>query len=299
MVPALFAQDFKKTATSGFVFLEIPVTARAAALGETSIALSDMNSDAVFTNPAGLGFSEKAHSFSVSYAPWFADIKNYAASYAYKSSLGTLAFGAVMLDYGDMPRTTRTGSKLYEVEGNFSANDLALTASYSKMLTDRFAFGVSAKYVREKIDSYSASNYLFDGGVLYYTGFKSLRIAATVQNFGTNSKYINDSFRMPTWLRLGAAAEVYGSYDSEYRVTTSVELVHSSDNDERMNVAAEASWKNIFTLRGGYKINYDEETYSLGAGLTPPGVAATFDVAYADYGRLGNIFRFTIQFGVL
>ena len=37
-----------------------------------------------------------------------------------------------------------------------------------------------------------ASNILFDGGVIYKTGFSSLRIAATIQNFGTNSKFINE-----------------------------------------------------------------------------------------------------------
>ncbi|MCX6151179.1 MAG: PorV/PorQ family protein [Ignavibacteriales bacterium] len=292
-------QDFKKTSTSGFVFLEIPISARTAALGETAIALDDMNSDAIFSNAGGLGFSKQKHCLSLSYSPWFADIKNYAASYSFSSELGVIAVGAILLDYGSMPRTVKAGQRLYDIQGTFNADALALMVGYSKMLTDRFSFGIAVKYAREKIDVYSVNNMLFDGGVLYYTGLSSLRIAATIQNFGTNAKYINDEFRMPSWLRLGAAAEVFGDFNSDYRVTTSLELVHASDNDERINAGAEAAWKNILIIRGGYKFNYDEETYSLGIGLTPPGVPAKFDVAYADYGRLGNILRFTIQLGML
>ncbi len=70
------------------------------------------------------------------------------------------------------------------------------------MLTDRFSVGVTLKYVQEKIDIYKADNILFDGGVIYHTGFHSLSIAARIHNFGTNTKFINDEFKMPSTLRL-------------------------------------------------------------------------------------------------
>ncbi len=49
------AQDFKKTATAGFVFLQLPVTARGAALGESSVSLAEMGGSSVFSNLAGMG----------------------------------------------------------------------------------------------------------------------------------------------------------------------------------------------------------------------------------------------------
>lgn len=184
----LHSQEFKKTATAGFTFLQIPVSARSAALGEASIALSDMNSIGIFNNPAILGFTNQTHSLSASYSNWFADIKNYASSYSLNSELGVFALGIVMFDYGTMPRTTVSGGqKVYDVIGSFDANSISAAVSYSRLLTDRFSFGVALKYVQEKIDKYSADNILFDGGVLYYTGLSTLRIAASVQNFGTNS----------------------------------------------------------------------------------------------------------------
>lgn len=295
----LHSQEFKKTATAGFTFLQIPVSARSAALGEASIALSDMNSIGIFNNPAILGFTNQTHSLSASYSNWFADIKNYASSYSLNSELGVFALGIVMFDYGTMPRTTVSGGqKVYDVIGSFDANSISAAVSYSRLLTDRFSFGVALKYVQEKIDKYSADNILFDGGVLYYTGLSTLRIAASVQNFGTNSKFINDEFKMPTVFRLGAAAEVLGNPDSEYRITLVGEAIHPNDGEERVNVGTEISWKNMITLRAGYKFFYDEESYSFGFGLDPKlSFPLNLDFAFADYGRLGNILRFTLQLG--
>ena len=297
----VLAQEFKKTATSGFTFLRVPVSARAAALGESSIALSDLNSEGVFSNPASLAFTNQSHSFTASYSNWFADIKNFASSYSYNSPIGVFGAGFILFDYGSMPRTVAGGGqKVYNIIGSFDANSIAAGLTYSKLLTDRFSFGVTFKYVQEKIDVYKADNILFDGGVLYYTGFSSLRIAASLQNFGTNSKFINDVFKMPSVLRLGAAMEVIGDFSSEYRITLLTEALHPNDGDEKINVGAELSWLNIVAFRAGYKFFYDEETYSVGVGVNPKlSVPVSFDFAFADYGRLGNILRFTLQLGWL
>lgn len=294
------AQEFKKTATSGFVFLEIPVTARTAALGEASIALSDLNSSSVFNNPGALGFVNNTHSLSLSYSPWIADIKNYASSYSFKSEFGVFGLSFLMFDYGDMPRTiVASGQKAYDVVGKFSANSSAIGLSYSKMLTDRFSFGMTIKYVNEKIDIYSADNILFDGGIIYYTGLSSFRIAASIQNFGVDTKFINDKFRMPAILRLGAAVEVLGDKEKNYYVTLTAEANHASDADERISFGTEISYQNMLFLRGGYKFFYDEETYSFGLGLRANySMPLEVDFAFSAYGRLGNISRFTVQLGL-
>ncbi|GMU88508.1 MAG: hypothetical protein AMXMBFR49_07160 [Chlorobiota bacterium] len=293
----LVAQDFKKTATAGFVFLQLPVTARSASLGESSVALADMGVSSVFTNPAGMGFNDRQHSFTASYSPWIAEIKHYAAAYSYNTDFGVFALGAVAVDYGTMQKTKRTtGQKVYDVLGNFSANAIALGLSYSRALTDKFSFGLTVKYVREGIDNYSATNVLFDGGVLYYTGLGSLRIGASIQNFGVETKYINDPFKMPSVLKLGIASELIGNMQSEIRVTGIVEALHPNDGDERVNAGLELGWKNMVMLRGGYKFFYDEETWSLGVGVTPSTqIPVGVDFSYADYGRLGNILRFTLN----
>jgi len=297
----IFSQQFRKTATAGFVFLEVPVISRVSGLGESGITLSDLNSDGIFVNPAICGFTNRIHNVSFSYSPYFAEIKQYAASYSYNSQLGVFSVGALMFDYGSMPKTQKVaGQRVYEVIGNFSAKSLALALSYSRMLTDKFSFGISVKYVNEKIDIYNADNFVLDGGVLYYTGLKSLRIGATIQNFGTDAKFINDPFKMPAVLKLGAAAEILGDYNSDYRITTILEAIHPNDGDEKLNSGIEFSWKNIFSIRGGYKFFYDEETYSFGLGINAEQIIpVSFDFSISNYGRLGNILRLTLQAGIL
>jgi hypothetical protein len=296
---SVYSQDFRKTATSGFTFLEIPATARVAALGEAANSLSDMNAEGIFSNPGSLGFMEQTHSFSTSYANWFADIKNYAAGYSYNSSFGVFGVSFVLFDYGTFERTVKGGGqKIFNSIGSFSANSIAAGLTYSRRLTDKFAFGFTAKYVQEKIDIYTASNILVDGGVLYYTGLGSLRIAASIHNFGVNSKFINEEFRMPLSVKLGASAEVLGNKDSEYRVTLIAEAIHPNDGNEKISIGTELGWQNTIILRGGYKFFYDEETYSIGFGINPKlNFPVTVDFAFADYGRLGNILRFTLQLG--
>jgi hypothetical protein len=296
-----YAQEFKKTATAGFAFLNIPVSAREAATGESGVALFDVGANATFANPAALGFADATHSVAFSYAPWFADVKHYAAAYQFSSSLGTFALGATQLDYGTMPRTVvASGNKVFDVVGEFGADALSVNASYARALTDRFSFGVTLKYVRESIDVYDASNALFDGGVVYFTGFGSLRIAATMRNFGVDAKFINDEFKMPSTLRLGAAAEVIGDYESDYRLTLMLDASHPNNADERVTAGAEFEWMRALAIRGGYKFFYDEETYSFGVGVSPNLQSAPIraDFSYADYGRLGATTRFTLRVGL-
>lgn len=294
------AQEFKKTATAGFVFLEVPTTSRNAALGESGLALSDEHSSAVLNNPASLGFSEYQHSFSASYSPWLADIKNYASSYAVKTDVGTFGVGLVLFDYGTMSRTVIAQDKqVFDVVGTFDAKSIAAGLTYSKMLTDQFSFGTTLKFVQERIDIYSASNIVLDAGVLYYTGFGSLRMAAAMQNFGANAKFINDEFKMPAVFKLGLAGELIGDANSEHRLTLAVEARHPNDGNEKVNFGAEYSWNNSIALRGGYKFFYDEESYSVGIGINPQlPMPVMVDIAYADYGRFNNILRMTLQIGM-
>lgn len=294
------AQEFKKVGTAGFVFLGIPVHARTAALGEASIALEDFNSAAIFINPAALDFGTVDHSLTLSYSPWIADIKHLAASYSISTTFGRFAVGANVLDYGTFQRTVKSpGQIAFDFEGTYSADAMALYAAYSKRLTDKFSFGFAFKYVHESIDIYSASNILFDGGIIYFTGFNNLRFAATVQNFGVDSKFINDSFRMPSILRLGLAADFNLDGNGNYRLTLIAEALHPGDNEERVNIGAEFSIIKILQLRAGYKFLYDEESLSLGLGISP-GIylPVNLDFSWSDYGRLGNLLRFTLSMGI-
>ncbi len=292
--------EFKKVGSAGYTFLTIPVGARTAALGEASVSLNDMGPEALFSNPSTIGFTSAGQSVSFSYAPWIAETEHQSAAYVYNAGdVGFFGLGVVRLDMGDIPRyidpQAEGGSAsgpLYQYGGTYSADAIAIGITYGRQMTEKFSFGVTAKYVQERIDVYKSTNVLFDAGMLYHTGFGSLRVAGAVRNFGLESKYEAALFKMPTDFRFGASAEVLGGFEEDHRLTMMSEFLHPTDNDERINVGLEYCLMRQFTVRGGYKFYSDEETWTAGAGFVWQMVA--LDAAYSDMGRLGAITRVTV-----
>jgi len=299
LLTVLFAQELKKVGTTGFVFLELPTSARLSGMGDAGTTISDLNSQALFVNPSLAGFQDVTHSISFSFSPWLAETKHYVTSYSYHNSVfGTLSFGFILLDFGSMDKTVRIpGQRIYDKIGTFSAQSSALSVGYSRAITDKFSFGLALKYVNEKIDTYSADNILFDGGFIYWTGIGSLRVAGTLQNFGTNTTFNNKDFRMPILMKIGLAYDLLKNYD--YQLSLFTDAIHPTDNTEKVNSGFEFSYSNMLFLRAGYKFNYDEESFTFGLGVKPTtSYPVSFDVSYTDFGRLNNVLRFNLQVGL-
>lgn len=98
--------------------------------------------------------------------------------------------------------------------------------------------------------------------------------------------------------RIGFAVEPL--YNEMHKLTTSIQINHPNDNSENLTFGLEYNWQNIFSLRGGYKLNVDEQNFSFGAGLRAPLSFAllSFDYAYNSFTRLGNTHRFSIILGI-
>lgn len=300
LISGASAQEFQKIGTTGFVFLEIPVTARQAALGETGITLTNAATDGLYINPALTVFSASRFAATASYANWYVQTRHQALGLIYQIPLfGTIGFQAIYFDFGDIPQTrnplpTEIGS--YVDLGTFSAGALALGFSYARALTDKFAFGASLKLIRENIDSYTAQNVITDIGFLYQTGFNSLRIGAFLQNFGLESKYADEKFKMPQQLKLGISGEVWGRADSPNHMTLLAEAVHPNDADERIHIGMETLISQVLFLRAGYKFGYEDENLCLGAGLrlSLSGKKLGLDFSYMNHERLDTSLRSTI-----
>jgi hypothetical protein len=297
--------EFRKTGTTGYVFLEIPVSARIASMGETSVAISNIGAEAMFANPALLGYLNSKHDFNISYANYLANIKHQSFAYCLKvSELGILGINVNQIDLGEIVETINAdpenpGAK-YEILGKYNADATAVGITFSNRATTWFSYGLTMKYIQERISKYKSTNAVFDIGMVYYTNFHSLRIGGYIQNFGVDSKYIGDTFKMPTIFRLGAAAEIIGDIDSPTRFTLLLDALHPSDYTERINLGMEMWVKNVLAIRGGYKFNYNEEGLTLGLGMkwrtsSIPFQQISFDLSYTDYGRLEYVSRFSFN----
>ena len=61
----------------------------------------------------------------------------------------------------------------------------------------------------------------------------------------------------------------------------------------------EYAYNEMFFLRSGYKLNYDEETFSFGGGLITKFTGDTrlkIDYSWQDFGRLESSQKFSVGF---
>ena len=152
--------------------------------------------------------------------------------------------------------------------------------------------------IQEKLDDVSFNAILFDIGTIYFTGFRDLRLAFTLQHFGADQKIFDQKFKMPLLFRVGAAD--YIMKGESFHILTAVDLVHPTDNNEWVNWGLEVGLINALALRAGYRFNVDEGDLSLGFGIKLPileNAYSNIDYAFVPYGEIfGNTHRFSLSF---
>jgi hypothetical protein len=286
--------DFSKSGTSGLQFLKIGVGAEQIAFGEAaSSTVKDASS--VFWNPAGLGWMNKRQIF-FSYTNWLVNSKHSALAVSLPLKSIIVAFSVVSLNIEEFEETTvlsptGTGRMV-------DAGDIVIGAAVSRKFTDRLTIGGQVKFVQERLDDVTFSNILFDIGTIYFTGLRDLRLSFTFQHFGPDKKILDQKFKMPLLFRVGAADNIIKG--KNIRLTTAVDLVHPTDNNEWVNWGVELELIKALALRGGYRFNVDQGKLSFGFGLTPPILSVVqpkIDYAYSSYGDVfGASHRFSLGF---
>jgi hypothetical protein len=288
---------FEKVGTVGGQFLKIGIGARASGMGDAFTSIAD-DASAAFWNPAGLA-RLKGNTIAVHHAAWPAQLDLNAASYAF--GLGFMpGMFAVNLRALSMSPELRTDTTHPDGDGRFfDAGDVLIGMSYARSLTDKFSAGINVNFIQETLADYKASSVSFDLGVLYDTGYRSLRLGMAIANIGSEMQFIEstgESVKLPIVFRLGSSINFLQT--GAHTVLGAVEFSHPPDNAERGNVGVEYGFRNFFFLRGGHKFNYDTEGLTAGAGVEFPAsesAAARIDYAYNDFKTLGTVHRFSVE----
>jgi hypothetical protein len=142
------------------------------------------------------------------------------------------------------------------------------------------------------LGDFVAETVLLDFGTLYDTGFRSLRIGLAVLNMGPEGTFIEEAVPVPTTFKFGVAMNLIETPGQT--VVVSTEFRHPADTAEKINIGAEYSLNHMYFLRAGYKMNYDEESFSAGAGvrlIAGPLGRIGLDYSYSDFGYLGAVHR--------
>lgn len=312
--------EFSKVGSAGAQFLKIGLGSRYQGMGEAAVATVN-DAYAMYWNPAGLvEIDNKEISFTK--VNWLLDIDMNFVGFAKQfEDVGVFGVSVAVLSMGDQEITT-----FAEQNGTgdfYSAYSYVIGLSFARQLTDRFAFGITGKYVGEKIHTLGAQTFAFDFGTMLYTGFRSLRMGMSITNMGPEAKFSGPDlnigwdgrldnngnnpdvaaqikttpYDLPMTFRVGAAYDV--EMGPKGMVTVAGELKHPNDNLQQGALGAEWGWDERFFLRGGYKINYDEEGLTFGVGLQTTVSNSTnliIDYAWQDLGRLKNAQRFSVGF---
>jgi hypothetical protein len=252
------AQD-NRVITTGVPFLLIAADARSAGMGDMGVATS---ADAYSQqhNPAKYAFSLEKQGFSISYTPYLTSIANDISlgQITYFNRINERSAFATSLRYfglGDI-ELRKTGDP-NEVPVVVNPNELALDGSYSLKLSDRFAMGVGARFVRSALkipsdnnDVKAASTFAVDIAAFYqseevaYDDFNGRwRAGINLQNMGPKINYNNDGNEeyanfMPANLRLGLGFDFIFDEYNKISVTGEVTKLMVPTPPAKITIAA-------------------------------------------------------------
>ncbi len=316
MSGTLFSQT--KVGISSSTFLGIGAGPKALSLGSSMVATAS-DASAIYWNP-GATAQLTGNQIVFSNMNWFLGTNiNYFGAVFKFGSANAVGISYYNLDYGDEKVTTvqeQSGTGEY-----WSANDMAISLSYARLLTDRFSLGGSVKYIQSRIWHESAQSLAADVGLLFKTQLDGLRIGMSITNYGADmqfdgsdlytkidldpdalgnnetltAKMKTETWALPLFFRIGIAyTKSFGDFSN---VTVSSDAFVPSDNEEQINIGVEWEFFNQFALRAGYKgIGYEDsqEGLTFGGGLKYKinNIGFMLDYSYQEFEYFENVQTF-------
>ena len=185
---------------SVFNFLNLPVSSHSTALGGKNISLVEDDISLAMQNPALLtGVSDKTIGFS--FMTYMQGCNTGAAAYGQQvGKRGNWGVHARFVSYGSTKETLLTGEEV----GSFSPLDLCIAGQYSHLLGERWAGGVTAKFIYSHYGAYTSCALATDLGLNYYDEDADFSFSIAARNLGGQIKrFGNERDRLPADLEMG------------------------------------------------------------------------------------------------
>lgn len=316
-----FVTDVSGVGTSAATFLEIGVGSRASAMGGAYSAVAN-DVSALYWNPAGIAWIDGMQT-EFMHTEWLANTSYDFVGIVTSVPMIRSSFGVSVtsLDYGEAP--VRTVERPEGTGEKYGARDLAVALTYAMALTDRFSFGLTGKYISQRIWSETGTATALDVGVFYNTMLKGLRLGASMSNFGSEIQlrgrhlttivdpdsridnfdrvpvdYKTGVYQLPLLFRVGISYE--HSFGPMGKTLFAVDVNHPSNTTESINMGFEYGFADMFYFRSGYESMFERDGINgltLGGGVNyylPGRMGIRLDYSYADWGILENAQRFSL-----
>lgn len=152
--------------TKSYRFLDVPMTARAAALGGNNMSIWGNDINLIHSNPALLNPSMVKQA-AFNYCNYVGDLNFYSLVYAHNfKKYGMTAISLQTFNYGKFNGYDELG----QATNTFRASDNAINLSYAKPLADSmFNVGITLKTIISQYDSYQSFGNAIDFGITYHT----------------------------------------------------------------------------------------------------------------------------------
>ncbi len=304
--------------TNVYTFLNIPVSARQAALGGDAVSIRDFDVSFVGVNP-GLMNLEQDEMIAVNFANYLADSKYGTISYVRDLEEGHLiGFNARYMDYGKMPRTDESA----EINGDFGAMDASLGLSYAYQFDEDFTIAGGANFVTSKIDNYTSMAVVGTAGITYHNEQSRETLALVFRNFGYQFKSFNGTRENVAFRVDLGYTKILDEFPLAFTITAhdlqKLNISQDFDNNgqpinwsrkiaDHFSLGAELFPEQAFNIRFGYNVRrgnelavLDQRSFTgLSAGFGIKISSFRFDYAHVRYHNSSNVNMFGLTLDLI
>lgn len=301
-----------------YPFLNIPVSARQAALGGDAVSIRDFDAGFATVNP-GLMNLEQDQMLAVNYASYLAGTQYGTLSYVRDLEYGHLiGFNARYMTYGDIPRTDENA----EINGDFRAMDASVGVSYAYQFEEDFTIAGSTNFVTSKIDTYTSMAIVGSAGVTYHNKQSNETLALVFRNFGYQFKTFNGTRETVAFRVDLGYTKILDEFPLAFTVTAhdlqKINISQDYNNNgqeirwsrkiaDHFSLGAELFPQQAFNLRFGYNVKrgnelavLDQRSFSgLSAGFGIKISSFRFDYAHVRFHNASNVNLFGITLDMI
>lgn len=262
-------------------------SARGAVLGSAYAALAD-DSSALFSNPAGLAWQDRADG-ALHHHQWLGGVGQQTAALGLplgrRSGLG---LSAGLTDFGSFDAYDENGA----LTGTYNMQRLNGSLGWATRPVDPLALGATLKVLSQSLAGQSSTAFSADLGLAARLGAARLGLAYTQLGSGLDGSPLASSLR-------AAGAWVWGR-DSGPRLSAALGGQWQPQGEATLQAGLEGQWTPALALRGGWQqpLGAAEreglQGLVLGAGFRA--AAARLDYAWQPFGDLGASHRVSLHY---
>lgn len=290
----LFA--YNRPGSTAAQFLLIGVSPRAMAMSNAFISTTD-GAEATYYNPAATANFNKTE-FVITHTQWFANINNDFVAVSH--NFGRIgALGLLFTSFITDEMKVRTPLQPEGTGETFYSGSYRIGTTYALRMTNHVSFGTSLNYIYSSLyKDFNENAYSVDIAVLYKTNFKNFNFGMKIEHFGSEVKFINEAYPLPTNFQFGMSVDAINT--DNYKLLLTSVAMKPNDGDPVGGLGTELAWNDVIFLRGGYRINDKVRTFSLGGGvlLKISNNNFHFDYSYNNFRLLGGIHSIGISAGI-